>query len=80
MVANQATMCGPFRQKVLQRSREGGDRFAHRLRLFWCLGVARIGRRRGGLSPIGRLCQQGGGAKGSDKKRDLMVRFINAAL
>jgi hypothetical protein len=71
MVANQATMCGPFRQKVLQSSREGGDRFARRLRLFWRRGVARIGGSRGGLSPMGGLCQQGGAAKGSDKKRDL---------
>ena len=53
MVANQATMCGPFRQKVLQSSREGGDRFARRLRLFWRRGVARIGGSRGGLSPMG---------------------------
>src|SRR6266403_2116654 len=71
MVANQATVRGPFRQKVLQCSREGGDRFARRLRLFWCRGVARIGRSRGGLSSIGRLCQQGGAAEGNDKKRDL---------
>jgi hypothetical protein len=71
MAANQATVCGPFRQKVLQSSREGGDRFAHRLRLFWRRGVARTGRRRGGLSSIGRLSQQGAVAKDSDKKIEL---------